>query len=245
METTLLKGLRVLSAIAASDEPRGPSDLAREVGLTRSNAHRLVQTLAAAGFVKPVGNEGKYSATLLLFEMGARVSRRLDVWSVSYPVMSRLARLCDENVILATLDRGEMVVIERIESTRALRTYTPIGTRTPLHCSSPGKVYLAFAEIAVADKLEAFTPRTIADPARLARELQKTRARGYSTARGEWREDVGGMAVPLRGRDGRVLAALSVSGPMDRFRPTDIERHAPHLLRAGREISLELGWRET
>ena len=115
METTLLKGLRVLSAIAASDEPRGASDLARELGMTRSNAHRLVQTLAAAGFVKPVDSEGKYAATLLLFELGARAARRLDVWSVSYPVMSRLARQCDENVILATLERGEMVVIERIE----------------------------------------------------------------------------------------------------------------------------------
>ena len=244
METTLLKGLRVLSAIAASDEPRGASDLARELGMTRSNAHRLVQTLAAAGFVKPVDSEGKYAATLLLFELGARAARRLDVWSVSYPVMSRLARQCDENVILATLERGEMVVIERIESTRALRTYTPIGTRTPLHCSSPGKVYLAFGDAPVSGKLDPFTARTITDPARLARELGKTRARGYSIARGEWREDVGGMAVPLRGRDGRVLAALSVSGPVDRFRSKDIERHAPHLLRAGREISLELGWRE-
>jgi DNA-binding IclR family transcriptional regulator len=136
------------------------------------------------------------------------------------------------------------VVIERIEATRALRTYTPIGTRTPLHCSSPGKVYLAFAEVPVSDNLETFTVRTITDPARLARELQKTRARGYSTARGEWREDVGGIAVPLRGRDGRVLAALSVSGPIDRFRPKDIDRHAPHLLRAGRQISIELGWRD-
>jgi IclR family transcriptional regulator, KDG regulon repressor len=245
MERTLLKGLRVLSAIAESDEPRGASELARELGLTRSNAHRLVQTLAAAGFVKPVGNEGKYTATLLLFELGARVSRRLDVWSVSYPVMSRLARLCEENVILATLERGEMVVLERIEATRALRTYTPIGTRTPLHCSSPGKVYLAFGDVAVVGQLEPFTARTITDPARLARELQKTRDRGYSIARGEWRDDVGGLAVPLRGRDGRVIAALSISGPMDRFRPKDIERHAPHLLRAGREISIELGWRET
>jgi len=67
---------------------------------------------------------------------------------------------------------------------------------------------------------------------------------GPSRIRRDWREDVGGMGVPLRGRDGRVVAALSVSGPVDRFRPTDIERHAPHLLRAGREISLELGWRE-
>ena len=246
METTLVKGLKMLEAVARSDGPRGVSELGRELGVTRSNAHRLLQTLCALGYVRHDPERGHYESTLRLFELGSGVAARLDVRAVSHPIMQALARRTDENVIMSVRDGNEVLVLDRIESTRALRTYTTLGARSPMHCTSAGKLLLAHAPQDVVDAvgraLTRFTPRTIATRARLDAELTRIRARGYAVARSEWREDVGGVSAPVRRSGGGVVGALSVSGPVGRFKPAQIEEHLPHLVAATREISARLGY---
>src|SRR5882724_5892417 len=122
METTLVKGIRMLEAVAASDGPRGVSELGRALGMTRSNAHRLLQTLCTLGYVRHDPERGQYESTLRLFELGAGVAMRLDVRTLAHPVMQTLARRLDENVILSVRDGHEVLVLDRVEGTRALRT---------------------------------------------------------------------------------------------------------------------------
>jgi DNA-binding IclR family transcriptional regulator len=247
METTLVKGLKMLEAVARSDGPRGVSELARELAITRSNAHRLLQTLSALGYVRHDAERGQYESTLRLFELGAGIVTRLDLRKVAHPIMQSLAREVDENVIISVRDGNEILVLDRIESTRALRTYTPLGTRSPMHCTSPGKVLLAHAaaEIvdAVAHALTVFTSRTISSRAALNAELARVRAQGYAAVRAEWREDIAGIAAPILGSDGAVVAAMSVSGPIGRFKTAQTNIHLPRLLAATRQISERLGYR--
>src|SRR5437016_5187744 len=91
METTLVKGLKMLEAVARSDGPRGVSELARELGVTRSNAHRLLQTLSALGYVRHDVERGQYESTLRLFELGSGIVARLDLRTVAHPIMQSLA----------------------------------------------------------------------------------------------------------------------------------------------------------
>ena len=87
MEKTLLKGLSLLEAIARSPEPRGVSEVAAELGMTRSNAHRLLQTLTKARFAVHDPVQGQYSASLKLFELGMLLGARIDVRAVARPIM--------------------------------------------------------------------------------------------------------------------------------------------------------------
>lgn len=247
METTLVKGLQMLEAVASSNHPRGVSDLGRELGMTRSNAHRLLQTLSARGYVRHDPERGHYEPTLRLFELGSAVAMRLDVRTVAHPIMQMLAREVDENTILSVRDGPEVLVLDRVEGTRTLRTYTPLGARSPMHATSPGKLLLAYGsgEVvdAVAHALTKFSPQTIASRPLLDVELARIRAQGYAVARAEWHEDVAGISAPIRRGDGEIIAALTVSGPVVRFRPAQIKTYLPHVLSAARAISERLGYR--
>jgi len=247
METTLVKGLKMLEAVARSDGPRGVSELARELEMTRSNAHRLLQTLSALGYVRHDAEHGQYESTLRLFELGSGIATRLDLRKIAHPIMQSLAREVDENVIISVRDGNEILVLDRIESTRALRTYTSLGARSPMHCTSPGKVLLANApeEIidAVARTLTVFTPRTISSRAALNAELARVRAQGHAAVRSEWHEDIAGIAAPVARSDGAVVAAISVSGPVSRFKTAQTSIYLPRLLAATRQISERLGYR--
>lgn len=246
METTLAKGLKMLEAVAHSDGPRGVSELGRQLGMTRSNAHRLLKTLCALGYVRHHLSLGQYEATLRLFELGSAVVSRRDIRTVSQPLMQALNRQVDENVILSVRDGYEIVVLDRVEGTRTLRTYTPLGSRNPMHCTSAGKLLLAYASEdiveAVVQRLEKFTAYTIATAPKLQAELARIRAQGYATAQAEWREDVGGVCAPIRQSNGAVVAALGVSGPIGRFKPTQIKVYLTHLLATTQEISERLGY---
>jgi DNA-binding IclR family transcriptional regulator len=246
METTLAKGLKMLEAVAHSDGPRGVSELGRELGITRSNAHRLLQTLAALGYVRQDEERRLYEPTLRLFELGSAVVAHRDIRTLSQPVMRALGREIDENVILSVRDGSEVVVLDRVEGTRTLRTYTPLGSRNPMHCTSAGKLLLAYAPADIVEdvmgSLQKFTPRTIVTAAKLRAELQRIRMQGFAIAQAEWRDDVGGVCVPIRQSDGSVLAALGISGPVGRVNPARIKALLPQLLAAARDINERLGY---
>lgn len=246
METTLAKGLKMLEAVARSDGPRGVSELGRQLGMTRSNAHRLLQTLNVLGYVRHDASLGQYEATLRLFELGSAVVSCRDIRTLSRPLMQALNRDVDENVILSVRDGYEIIVLDRVEGTRTLRTYTPLGSRNPIHCTSAGKLLLAYASDdiveAVAQRLKKFTARTITTAPKLRAELARIRAQGFATAQAEWREDVGGICAPIRQSDGAVVAALGISGPIGRFKAAQIKAHLTHLLGTTQEISKRLGY---
>jgi DNA-binding IclR family transcriptional regulator len=246
METTLVKGLKILELVAHSRGPRGVSELARELSITRSNAHRLLQTLSALGYLRHDAKLGQYEATLRLFELGSAVASQREIRTAAQPIMRTLVREVEENVILTVRDGCETVVLDRFEGTRTVRTYTPLDARRPMHCNSPGKLIIAHTtEDIVRDimrSLNKFTARTITTTEKMQSELVRIRAQGFSTARAEWREDVGGVCAPIMHADGSVIAGLSVSGPIGRFKPAQMKAYLPPLLKATRDISERLGY---
>jgi DNA-binding IclR family transcriptional regulator len=245
MDTTLLKGLAVLETLAACDEPRGVTELAQQLRLAKSNVHRVLQTLAHGGYVRKDEASGRYQCTLKMWELGASVVERLDVRPAARPSVEALAARSSETVHLSVLDGTEVLYIDKIDSPQPVRAYSRIGGRAPSYCVATGKALLAHAPDSVLEEviaaLKKHTARTITDPEALRKELRKVRESGYAINRGEWREGVGGLAAPIRDPQRGAVAAVGISGPIERLNANRLRELAPLVVKAAREASRALG----
>jgi len=214
-DTTLTKGVRLLEALCASERRRGVTELSNELGLQKSNVYRLLQTLTALGYVDQEIESGRYGPTLRIWEYGAMVSDRLDVRIVARPILSKLAEETEETVHLSILSGLEVVYIDKVDSPFPLRAYSRVGGRAPAHCVATGKALLAFADEATVallacTPLKRFTNTTIVSQAQLMKELAQVRKRGYAINRGEWKEGVNGLAVPIFDHTRKAVAAVGM-----------------------------------
>ena len=244
MEKTLAKGLIVLEALAQAGGPCGVSDLAASLGISKSNTHRLLNTLVATGFASAV--DGRYAASLKVWELGTKVIDGFDLRERARPAMTRLVRETAESVRLTVLDPKslEVIYIYKIDSPQDVRTYTEIGGRAPAHCTSSGKVMLAYQDDAVvrriARKLKPYTQSTIVDPAELLRHLKKVRASGYALNQREFSPQVSGVAAPIFDAEGHVVAALSIAAPADRLPAARLKQVTAQLCDAAASVSARL-----
>jgi DNA-binding IclR family transcriptional regulator len=246
MDKTFNKGLAVIEALSRCDKPCGITQLAAQLKLTKSNVHRLLQTLAAGGYVRNVGDTGSYELTLKLWELGSKVRSRLDIADVSGPFLKVLGDKTSEAVHLSVLSGAEVIYIDKVESPKPIRAYSMIGGRAPAYCVATGKAMLAFSSSKQLDELRSPLTRhsvnTITARAKLDRELQQVRELGYAINRGEWREDVWGVGAPIFDQTGNVIAAVGISGPSSRLKLTVLKRYAPLVMNAAKQISKQLGY---
>jgi len=244
MEKTRAKGLIVLEALIQRGEPSGVSDLAASLGISKSNAHRLLATLVETGFV--AANDGRYAATLKVWELGTRIIGGYDVRELARPAMTGLVRDTTEGVRLTVFDpdKLEVVYIDKIDSPQDVRTFTEIGGRSPAYCTSSGKVMLSYQDDALirraSRRLKAFTPSTIVDPDEFVRHLGKVRANGFALNLREYSPQVSGVAAPIFGRHGEVVAALSIAAPADRMPAARLRKVTAMLCAAAASVSARM-----
>lgn len=236
----------MLEALAQSDSARGVSDLARELGLTRSNVHRTLKTLCAAGYARQVEASGGYECTMKIPKIAAAILGRVDMKRAAEPFMEALARMTQETVHLSVLDDMDVFYVHKIDSPQPVRAYSEISGRAPAYCVATGKALLAFQDESYlqrfGERLHAHTPRTLSTQVELRKELAQVRQQGYAINRGEWRETVGGLAAPIFDAHRRPLAAIGISGPLDRLRAPQLKTFTPEVQRAARGISEALGY---
>jgi DNA-binding IclR family transcriptional regulator len=243
VDKTAAKTFAVLERLATRDQPLRVSEVAREMGIAKSNAHRILSTLVALGYGQRT-QQGSYRPTLRLWEIGVQILNRMDVRRLARPVLEAIASQTDETVHLTILDGGEIVYIDKIESSHPVREFTRIGARAPAHCTATGKVMLAFAERPPDLKvLPAFTKNTIKDLRSLKLELGRIRRQGYAFNVGEYGAYINGVAAPVADHTGQVIASVVISGPSERLKPGILGALVPVVLKAGRAVSGELGFR--
>jgi len=247
MDKTFLKGLALLEALARSEQPRGVTELAGQLALTKSNVHRLLQALIECGYARQESDRGQYACTLKLWELGLPISERVSVKAVASPYMQALARDTGETVHLSVLDGADVVYVDKIDSPQPVRAYTRIGGRAPAYAVATGKALLAWLPAAEFDALDlrirAHTARTVADIGALRGSLPRIRADGYAINRGEWRESVCGAACPIFEGQSGAVAAIGISGPAERLPPRVLRSYAVLLRQAAEAISRALGYR--
>lgn len=233
-----------------SDTPLlGVSEVARELGVHRSTAFRLLATLQAHHLVEQDGPRGQYRLGLTLLRLAGSVTHRADMVKASQGVCDAVMARFRETTNVAILDERAAVNVTQTMSDQpiaVLRQY--VGQRTPLHATSTGKVLLAYApttlrESVLAGPLERFTEQTITDPSLLRAELEVVREQGWGAANAEWEHETNAVAVPVSGAGGDVVAALSMTAPSFRMGPKDFAEFASGLVDGAAELSARLGHR--
>ncbi len=230
--------------LLAQDGSRAGAEVARELGVHRSTALRLLGTLERHALVERDPRTAKYRLGRRLPQLASVVTGELDLRYVARPVCEGLARALGETVTLDVLDGDEIVPIEQATGSTAFVSVNWLGRRTPIHCTASGKVILAFAADAVAQRLLArplvrLTPRTIVDRAELETQLAAVRESGVARTYEELEVGLDALAAPVRSADGAVVAALDVSGPAHRLRAGG----RPELIRLTREAAADLSRR--
>ncbi|MDB5825164.1 MAG: IclR family transcriptional regulator [Herminiimonas sp.] len=248
MDKTLLKGLAVLEAVVELDGPGHTiEELAVQLNLTRSNVHRTLQTLAYAGYLIKDEATGRYRSTMRLFELGAKQLAQFDVRRFAAPFMRNLAEASGETVHLSVLEGMDVVYIDKIDSPQPVRSYTFIGGRAPAYAVATGKAMLAYQPDGYIERhtktLTRHSRSTIVSMPVLKKQLAKTVRVGYAVNRGEWRDTVGGLAAAVFNGLDQVVAALGISGPMERLSVARMNELAPAVMLNAMQMSRAMGYR--
>jgi IclR family KDG regulon transcriptional repressor len=248
MVNTVLKSIRILDLLGGTPN-MGLSEIVRALKLPKSSVYGILETLAAEKLVERDEASGRYHLGVRLVELGNRAQLELDICRIAAPFLQGLNVEFDETAHLTVLDRDEVLYVDCVESRRRLRTYSVIGVRAPLYCTSVGKAILAFLpekeirRIAREKGLAKITAATIDSEEKLMAAVEDIRKRGYAVDDMEHEEHLRCVGAPIRNARGEVFASLSLSGPAERNTMERIREMAPHVVDAGMEISRRLGYR--
>ncbi|NPV77482.1 MAG: IclR family transcriptional regulator [Anaerolineae bacterium] len=247
--STLSRITAILDSFSTDNPVLGVREVARKVNMSSSAAGRLMQAMRDLNILSQ-------DPTTSLYSMGSRpltwagvYSSTLDVRNIAMPFLHELHHDTMETISLYIMDGTERVCIERLESPQNVRIVARIGRRLPLYAGSAGKVFLAFLpearcmEILETTDLVPLTPKTIVDKGSLLNELEMIRKQGFAASRGEWLLDASGVAAPIFDQAGAVVAAVTISGPGQRFTSEKIEEYSKMVMRVARQISDEMGYR--
>jgi IclR family KDG regulon transcriptional repressor len=225
----------------------GVSDVSRALGLKKATTHRLLASLLRRGIVAQNATTRRYRLGMKLWELGQLATSQVDWGERVKPFLQELTDVSGETTHLAVLNDGQVLYVEKVESSRSLRMPSQVGRRLPVHCTGVGKALVAFlpeevlAGLLSRRGMPAFTSNTITDLERLREELALVRRRGYSVDDQEIEEGLVCVAAPVRDHTGHVVAATSIAGPSSRLRPETIAIHAAEVVAAANGMSLALG----
>jgi DNA-binding IclR family transcriptional regulator len=208
----------ILASFDGCDHALGLSEISHRVGLPKSTVHRLANQLCAVGWLER--NSGGYRVGLRLLELGSVALQRTGLRETAFKHLHSLALRTGLVVHLGILDHGEVVYLDRVTTTR-VSLPTRVGGREPAYCTALGKVMLAFEDPASqASALAGMRRRTeftVVEPRAIQAALDSARQTGIAYDREEAYKGLGCVASPIR-CGGRVIGALSVTGPIARIR---------------------------
>jgi DNA-binding IclR family transcriptional regulator len=237
----------ILEAFTRIGPELGVSDISRALDLKKATTHRLLASLRRRGIVEQNPRTRRYRLGLKLWELGQLATSHVDWLDRIRPYLQELTDVAGETTHLAILSDGQVLYVEKVESTRSLRMPSQVGRRLPAHCTGVGKALIAYLPEEVLRALIArrglagYTRNTITEPGRLSAELAATRERGYSVDNEEIEEGLVCIGAPVRDHSSHVVAAVSIAGPSSRLRPETIETHARSVVRIAAAMSAALG----
>ncbi|MEU5979785.1 IclR family transcriptional regulator [Streptomyces sp. NPDC047315] len=227
--------LRVLETVAGH-QPIGVGELSRRCALPKSTVQRLVQSLAAEGWLRSVGQEQtRWVLTTRMLTLGTAALQDGGVRESAIGPMRELGELTGETVTLQVPDGPfRMVLIERVDCLHPVRTINQLGTTSPITATSTGLAFLALlgddeVERVLARPVPRLTPSTVTEPCELRAAVAETRAKGYAVNRGQNREGVSAVGTAVVGLSGRPVAGIGLSLPDSRFDPQRVPRWARQL----------------
>ena len=241
---SVLNALRILEAIAEL-QPVAVAVLTRHLSLPKTTVHRGVLTLQEAGWVRPAGTElMRWRLTGKAMSLALTASSDSGLRDAALAEMRGVRDATGETIHLGVAEEDSLVIIGRLDGTRSLRAYIPVGTKAPLLASAGGRAWMSALSDDEVDALlerdrHRYTDETITDLTELRRRITAARQAGYALNEGEWREGIAAIATAILSPDGRPLATMSLSIPLSRYREMDISETAQLLKSAARRASTQ------
>ena len=216
---TNLRTLMILEAFGRVGEAMTPTEINQTIGLPKQTIHRLCATLVDEGFLVYEPNGKRLRPARRARAIGAGLLHSSRDHILRHQILVELASKTGETINYVVPEDTGMSYLDRVETGWAFRVQLPIGSHVPFHCTASGKTFLASLSpskrkaFAHGLALERKSPKTITDPETLLDELKEVSRRGFAFDDEEFMDGMVAMAVPVKDRDGRFLAAIACHGP--------------------------------
>ena len=247
---SVARSLMIMDMLAQENREMSLTEIAKAMSWPKSTTHGLLTTLKDYYYVDQSPASGCYRLGVRLFELGNMVARSWDIKAIAKPVMQELNARFGEMVQLAAEDKGEVLYLEKLDSTHMMRIVSDIGARLPMHCTGLGKVLLAYKTpseikwILTKRGMPPMTARTITDRETMERELIKIRRQGYAIDDREIMDSLCCVAAPIFDREGNVKYAVSVAALSNNLHGERLDTVKDELLKSANVISYAMGYRK-
>lgn len=239
---SVAKAMMLLDILAASAQPLGLAEISAQTNWPKSTVHGLLATMRDFSVVTQ-DEEGRYMLGIRLFEYGCSLSSSWTILDVARPYIQHISYETGETVFLSILDRGEVITLDHADSRRTLQAVAEVGCRLPVHCTSQGKLFLAFMPeqerraILKRTELRAYTGHTITTQAAFQKELEEIRERGYAIENGEYKVGLRSVAAPIVDADGTVRYAIGIIGMFRQIESAQFSRAVAVVRETAQRIS--------
>ena len=243
------RALTIIKIVSSRKEGIGVTELANKLGLNKSSIFRLLETLAAHGFIEQNKENKKYKLGYQFLELSTKLLESIDIRQEAIPYLRQLEEISNEVIHLVIYSQKEAVYIEKLEGSETLRMHSQVGRRAPIHCTSAGKVILAqlpvteVKEIIQQRGLPRHTEKTLTTEKELLENLSMIRTQGYGIEREENEPGITCIAAPIFNHLGEVVGAISISGTSLRMNDEKIASIKDTLIEVGKKVSERLGYR--
>jgi IclR family transcriptional regulator, acetate operon repressor len=237
-----LRSFEIAEAVVQSATPVTLDHIAHATGIPKSTAHRLIKLMAGARVLLREAGPKRYSAGARLSAMVVGIMSKSTLRDERRAILKGLVDQIGETCNFTTLDGTELIYVDRVEASWPLGLTLQPGSKVPIHCTASGKVFLSQIparlrrRILYGAPLQRFTSKTITDPAQLEKELIRIRKTRVSTDDEGFLAGLIAVAVPVFGRDRRVIATVSVHAPTARMSLTRALKHVNLLRRAAGDL---------
>lgn len=243
----LTRGLTVVDMVASAEKPQRFTTLLDQSGLPKGTLHRLLQTLVDARYLALDEQLQTYRLGSRPFELAHRVWDQFDLRGAAEPELVRLRDVTGETIRLGTLSEGEVLYVDQRSNPQPLRIANGVGSRAALHATAMGKAIAAHLGVAErhrlveADKLTAFTGRTVVSGGDLDQQLNIIKARGYAISVEEMHEGISGVAAAILDHQAEPLGAVGIVGPSFRLPEEKLHELGREVIEAARRIAGNIG----